>query len=149
MIRATSTLLTLFTLLALAVSAQTQRETQQPTLADQVIEQGKFHFYETKQIRGEEDYTINRTTGGELFVQAKTTLPFAEQDTKPLVTATLRTRADYTPRTFDITGPTLLEIQENTSIQVNGQAASINDRGANKTLNLPPAYFTLSGYVPV
>ena len=114
-----------------------------------MIERGKFRLYETKQIRGEEDYTISRTTGDELFVEAKTTLPFAEQDTKPLVNATLRTKADYTPRTFDINGPTLLEIKENTSVQVSGQTASVQDRGQSKSLTLPAAYFTLSGYVPV
>src|SRR5689334_6751143 len=149
MIRANSTLFILFTLFSLSVSAQAQEKTPQPKSADQVIEQGKFHFYETKQIRGEEDYTITRGTDDELLVQAKTTLPFAEQDTKPAVTATLRTGADYTPHTFEINGPTLLEIQENTSVQVRGKTATINDRGTNETLNLPPAYFTFSGYVPV
>jgi len=149
MIRANSTLLILCTLLSLGVSAQAQRKTRQAKPLGQVIERGKFRFYETKQIRGEEDYTISRTTDDELFVQAKTTLPYAEQDTKPLVNAMLRTKADYTPRTLEIKGPVLLDIQENTSIQVRGQAASIKDRGSNKTLNLPLAYFTLSGYVPV
>src|ERR1051325_1987348 len=115
----------------------------------QVIETGKFHFYETKQIRGEEDYTVSKTTGGELLIQAKTSMPFAEQDTKPLVNATLRTKADSTPRTFEIKGPTLLEIEENTSIEIKDQTANVQDRGKNETLNLPPVYFTLSGYVPV
>jgi len=115
----------------------------------QVIETGKFRFYETKQIRGEEDYTISRTADGELLVEAKTTMPFSEQDTKPLVSATLRAKMDFTPRTFEIKGPTLLEIEENTSFQVNGQIANIQDRGRNQTLKLPTVYFTMSGYVPV
>lgn len=149
MIRGNSTLLILCTLLSLGVSAQAQRKTSQPKAVDQVIERGKFRFYETKQIRGEEEYTISRTADDTLLVRAKTTLPFAGQETKPLVTATLRTKADYTPRTFLIKGPTLLEIKENTSVQVRGQTANIKDRGRHKTLNLPPAYFTLSGYVPL
>src|ERR1051326_56653 len=144
-----STLLILCTLLSLSVSAQAQTKTPQPKPASQVIEQGKFRFYETKQIRGEEDYTISRSTNDELIVAAKITLPFAEQETKPLVTAMLRTNADYTPRTFDINGPTLLEITENTSVQISGHAASIKDRDKTETLNVPPSYFTLSGYVPV
>ena len=149
MVRAKSTFLILCALLSIAGSAQAQRKTRQRKPVGQVVEQGKFRFYETKQIRGEEHYTIRRTTHDELFVQAKTTLPFAAEDTKPRVSATLRTKADYTPRTFEIKGPTLLDIKENTSIQVRGQAARIRDRGRNHTLNLPPAYFTLSGYVPV
>jgi hypothetical protein len=144
-----SLLLVLCTLLSLVVCAQAQRKTRRPQPAGHVIERGKFRFYETKQIRGEEDYTISRITGDELLIRAKTTLPFAEQDTKPLVNATLRTSLNYTPRTFQIQGPTLLDIEENTSVQIKNEAASIRDRGQNAVLNVPAAYFTLSGYMPV
>src|SRR5262249_11862031 len=112
MIRPSSTLALLFLLLALSGYAKAQ-----------AIETGKFHFYETKQIRGEEDYTITRTSSGDLLVQAKISLPFAGDETKPLVNATLRTKADSTPLTFEITGPTLLDLQENTSVQVKDQSA--------------------------
>src|SRR5690349_24721444 len=113
--RKNSILIIFLTLLSFGISSHAQTKTQEPQAAGQVIERGKFHLYETKQIRGEEDYTITRTTPDELFVQAKTTLPFAEQDTKPLVQAEMRTKADYTQRAFMIKGPTLLEITENTS----------------------------------
>src|SRR5689334_2780784 len=149
MIRAYSILFILCTLLSLAFSTPGQRRTPRASPAAQVIEQGKFRFYETKQLRGEEDYTISRTSGGELLVQAKTTMPFAEQDTKPLVNATLRATADYTPQAFEIKGPTLLEIAENTSVRITGRAASVSDRGAHKSVNVSPMYFTLSGYVPL
>src|SRR3569832_1844550 len=134
MIRANANLVILFTLLSLSISADAQQKTRQPGPAGQVIEQGKFRFYETKEIRGEEDYTISRSKNGEMFVQAKISLPFAEQDTKPKVSATLRTKADYTPRAFQITGPTLLEIQKNTTKQDSDQTTSIRDRGRIKTL---------------
>ena len=51
MIRANPILVILFTLLSLSISAQAQRKTRQP----EVIERGKFRFYENKEIRGEED----------------------------------------------------------------------------------------------
>jgi hypothetical protein len=39
-----------------------------PVGADaQTIENGKFRFYETKQIRGEENYSISRTSNGEFL----------------------------------------------------------------------------------
>src|SRR6185369_9724356 len=145
MIRAKHILVILLALLSLGISAQAQRKTRQT----QVIDRGKFRFYETKEIRGEEDFTISRGKNDELFVEAKISLPFAEQDLKPKVWATLRTKADDTPRTFQIKGPTLLEIQENTSIQINGQTANIKDLGRNKTLKLSAPFFTLSGYVPL
>lgn len=138
MVRAKLTLLVVCTLLLLGGNVRAQ-----------VIESGKFRFYELKQTRGEEDYTITRTSSGELLVQAKTTLPFAEQEAKPLVNATLRTKAEFTPLAFEIKGPTLLDIEENTSVQVAGGTASVSDRGKSETHKVPPAYFTLSGYVPV
>ena len=112
-------------------------------------ESGKFHFYETKQIRGEEAYQITDSPNGELIVQAKTDMPFAEQDNKPLVNATLRTTKDFTPLSFSIKGPTLLEIQEDTSITIQGQTATVRDRGQNKSVAVPQNFFTMSGYVPL
>jgi imidazolonepropionase-like amidohydrolase len=149
MSRTSHILIILFSLISLGISAQAQRKTRPSEPAGQVIERGKFRFYETKEIRGEEDYTISRSKNDELFVQAKISLPLAQEDTKPKVRATLRAKADYTPRTFQIKGPTLLEIRENTSVRINGHAASIRDRGRNKILKLSSTYFTLSGYVPV
>lgn len=113
------------------------------------IESGKFRFYETKQIRGEETYQITQAPNGELIVQAKTDMPFAEQENKPLVNATLRTAKDFTPLSFAIKGPTLLELQEDTSITVQGQMANVQDRGQNKSTPVPRSFFTMSGYVPV
>jgi imidazolonepropionase-like amidohydrolase len=121
-----------------------------PVGADaQTIENGKFRFYETKQIRGEENYSISRTSNGELLIQAKTDLPFAEQEKKPLVNGTLRTSADFTPQNFEIKGPTLLEIEENTSVVVQGKTANVQDRGNNATASVPAKFFVLSGYVPL
>src|SRR6476660_3860512 len=78
------------------VNAQSASPSQ-PTAAT-VIESGKFHFYETKQIRGEENYQINKSATGELTLTTKIDLPFAEQDNKPQVSASLRANADYTPQ---------------------------------------------------
>src|SRR5436190_14618363 len=86
----------------------------------QIIESGKFRFYETKQIRGEETYEITRSATGELILTAKTDMPFAEQEKKPLVNVTLRTSSDFTPQVFQIKGPTLLELEENTSVMIQG-----------------------------
>src|SRR2546423_6936237 len=114
-----------------------------------LIESGKIRFYETKQIRGEETYQINQSAGGELVLQVKTDMPFAEQDKKPLVNVTLRTRKDFTPESFAIKGPTLLEIEEDTSINVRENTASVQDRGQNNSITVPSNFFTMSGYVPV
>src|SRR5687768_15940317 len=98
--------------------------------ADSVlIDSGKIRFYETKQIRGEETYQINQSPNGDLIVQTKTELPFAQQDKKPLVNAILRAAKDLTPQSFEIKGPTLLDLEEATSITIQGKTATIQDRG--------------------
>lgn len=130
-------------------TAQTRPKPASARTASSPIETGKFHFYETKQIRGEETYEIRRADNGQLTIQAKTDMPFAEQENKPLVNATLLTNADFTPQSFETKGPTLLEIEENTSVAIHGKAANVQDRGRNTTAAVPDKFFTLSGYVPV
>ncbi len=115
----------------------------------EIIESGKFRFYELKQIRGEETYEISRSAAGELQLTAKTEMPFAEQENKPLVNVTLRTIADFTPRAFEIKGPTLLELEENTSVVIQGAAAKVQDRGRETSLTVPKNFFVMSGYVPL
>src|ERR1044072_1739257 len=115
----------------------------------QVIDSGKIRFYETKQIRGEETFQINQLPNGDLSLEAKTELPGVDQEKKPLVNVTLRTAKDVTPTSFTIKGPTVLEIEEDTSITIQGKTAGIQDRGQNKSVEVPRNYFTMSGYVPV
>ncbi|HEU4433984.1 MAG TPA: hypothetical protein VFR51_11445, partial [Pyrinomonadaceae bacterium] len=112
-------------------------------------ETGKIRFYETKQIRGEETYQITKSPNGELIVQAKTDLPFAEQEQKPLVNLTLRTTKDLTPLSFSVKGPTLLDLEEDTSITVQGTTANVLDRGQNKSVQTPRNFFTMSSYLPL
>ena len=113
------------------------------------IESGRFRFYETKQPRGEETYQIRADANGEITIQARTELPFAEQEKKPLVNATLRTKFDFTPLAFEIKGPTLLDIDEDTSVTIQGNTAKVQDRGTANTIDVSRNFFTLSGYVPL
>ena len=131
--------------------AQTQANSQNAsrTSSSVLVDSGKIRFYETKQIRGEETYQIDQLPNGELIVHAKTDLPFAEQEKKPIVSATLRTAKDLTPQSFAIKGPTLLEIEEDTSVTVQGKTATVQDRGQNRSVELPQNFFAMSGYVPV
>ena len=127
--------------------AQAQNSANPPSTT--AIESGKIQFYETHQIVGEENYQLSQSSNGELVLQAKTELPFAGQDKKPLVNVTLRTAKDLTPQSFAIKGLTLLELEEDTSITVLNNTATVQDRGQNKPVQLPRNFFTMSGYVPV
>lgn len=139
----------LFKLIIFALPLVFAANVAQTTVSPVVVESGKFRFYEIKQSRGEETYQINQTANGELTVQVKTDLPFAEQETKPLVNATLRTTKDFTPQSFAIKGPTLLEIEEDTSVTVQEKTATVQDRGRNTSVAVPANFFTMSGYVPL
>src|SRR5215813_10074485 len=124
--------------LSAAYSASGQpRSPRFPAKASETIETGRFRFYETKTLRGEETYIIERAPDGRLFVNSKTAMPFAEQEKKPLVTAMLHTQPDLTPLAFETKGPTLLEIEENTTVVVQDNSANVADRGAQNTRELP------------
>ena len=129
------------------VSVQSQSRSKEAVVA--VIESGKLQFYETKQIRGEENYEIKKSATGELTLTTKTDLPFAEQDNKPQVSASLRMSADYTPQSFQIKGPTLLDLEEDSSVLIQGDGAKIQDRGHDSAVTVSKNIFTMSGYVPV
>jgi imidazolonepropionase-like amidohydrolase len=141
-------LCSLVTLLICGV-ANAQSKSPSAETAPSIIESGKFRFYETKQIRGEESYEITRSPTGELLLTAKTDMPFAEQEKKPLVNVTLRTNADFTPRAFQIKGPTLLDLEENASVVIEGPVAKVQDGGRDSTAKVPKNFFVMSGYVPV
>src|ERR1051325_1110524 len=128
-------------------SVHSQSRSNEAALA--VIESGKLRFYETKQIRGEENYEIKKSATGELTLTTKTDLPFAEQDNKPQVSASLRMSADYTPQSFQIKGPTLLDLEEDSSVLIQRNSAKIQDRGRDSTALVSKNFFTMSGYVPV
>ena len=120
------------------------------SLADaQVTESGKIHFYDYKELRGEETYQITQSANGELTVAARTELPGIDQENKLLLNLTLHTTKDFTPRSFSIKGPTLLEIDEDTSVNIQNTSATVRDRGQNTSVQLPRTFFTMSGYLPL
>ena len=113
-----------------------------------VIETGKFRFYETKQMQGEETYELKRAADGSLETTTKIDLPYMGEEEKPSLRATLQTQADLTPIKFQIQGTRPLGIAINTQIAVHGNAATItldrtpaNARGREVTV--PKNFFAL------
>src|ERR1051326_2415261 len=138
-----------FSIILVALGSRFTVQAQRSEDAASVIESARIRFYETKQIRGEENYQITKAAGGELILTVKTELPFAEQETKPSVNTTLRMRPDLTPTSFETKGPTLLDLEESSSISIDGKSATVQDRGSNAKVDLTRNFFTMSGYVPV
>ena len=115
----------------------------------QAIETGKFRFYETKQPRGEETYEIRRGSDGSLIVHAKTDLPSMGEEKNPSLTAILQTKPDLTPKSLELKGIKPLEVDINTSVQVQGKTATVHDGGQSNQAPVPEQFFTLGGYLPV
>lgn len=117
------------------------------------IEIGKFHFYETKQIRGEESYELKRAADGSLDATAKVDLPFmGEEEARPALSATLRTKPDLTPLSFHVDGLRPIGDRINTSISVNGNSATVNTsvpESSSREVAAPKTFFAFGGYVPV
>ena len=145
----TKSMLVSLSLLVAASLTQTVVNSQSEKPMSSGVESGKIRFYETHEIRGEENYLITQSPNGDLTLEVKTDLPFAGDEKKPLVNATLRTGKDLTPQSFAIKGSTMLEIEEDTSITVENKTATIKDRGQNTSVTVPANFFTMSGYVPV
>lgn len=122
----------------------------QIALTAQTIETGKFRFYETGQMIGEETYQLRRTNNGGLILNAKTALPFVGQDKKPLINTALRMKADLSPQSFVSRGIAALELEENTSISVQGKTARVKNSGkSNANVDVADNFFTLNRYLPV
>ena len=142
----------IFTLLTInsAVSAQTTSRQSRP--ASKVIETGKFRFYETRQVKGEETYEIKRTSDSSLEASAKIDLPYMGEEEKPALRATLITRNDLTPTSFQIEGTRPLGVPIKTTIIVHDNVATINREGSSepsRPVAAPKTFFTFGGYVPV
>lgn len=120
---------------------------------DQLVVQGKFRIYDTKQVQGEESYEIRQSGSRqtkELRATAEINFPFMGEDEKPKVKATLRALGDLTPKSYEIKGLTPLEIAIDTSINVEGLTATVREAGAPaSTVNVTEKFFTFGSYLPV
>jgi imidazolonepropionase-like amidohydrolase len=130
-----------------------------PQPSPKVIEAGKFRFYETKQLMGEENYEIKRGAAGTLEATTKIDLPFMGEEQKPSLTAVLRMKTDLTPQTFEINGIRPLGVEINIAVSIKGNTAtigSVNPKAGSgsptvrgREVAVPERFFTFGGYVPV
>ena len=68
----------LFVLSLLFAAGLTRVNSHDANQTGVVIESGTFRFLELKQIRGDETYKLSQSSNGELILDARTALPFAE-----------------------------------------------------------------------
>jgi imidazolonepropionase-like amidohydrolase len=138
------------------VLAQQRNQSQ---LSSTVIETGKFQFYETKLVQGEETYEITSAADGSREITAKTDLPdMQEEEPKPWLQANLRTGNDLSPSSFQIKGIRLLGVPINLAISVDQKAATASvatpdaasgDPTLRGTVPVAKNSFVFGGYLPV
>ena len=143
----TKSILVSLSLLVAASLTQTVVNSQSEKSTSSSVESGKIRFYETHEIRGEENYQITQSPNGDLTLEVKTDLPFAGDEKKPLVNATLRTARDLTPQSFAIKGSTMLEIEEDTSVTVENKTALEMDKLLVEQLDLEQNSFAFFHHV--
>ena len=153
-------LLLLFTLPFQDVSVQAIHptpKTQRRSHTDQLIDTGKFRIYELNLPQGEETYEIRRNNAGLTTVSAEINLPFMGEQ-KPKLNATLRTKADLTPESFQLKGVKPSDVPVDTFITIEQTTALVNDSNSKeqgsptlrtRQLPVPQKFFTYGGYVPV
>lgn len=129
----------IFLFLLFIFAVQTQAQTAP------VIESGKFRLHKFEQEIGEETYEITRE-GDSLLV--KSNFKFTDRGSPVPLTATLKTKQNLTPESFEIKGNTARGSTIDTSIRINENSASIREGKENRTANVPSRFFTIAGYAP-
>jgi len=112
----------------------------------QPIESGKFRLHKFEQPIGEETYTITRV-GDSLVINSN--FEFTDRGRKVPLSATLKTRQDLTPESFNIKGSVSRFSTIDSSVEINGNSATIREDKNTHQATTPERFFAISGYAPV
>ncbi|HXU38648.1 MAG TPA: amidohydrolase family protein [Blastocatellia bacterium] len=113
--------------------------------ATQVIERGKFRFFDTKQPQGEESYEI--TNANDTIVVRSQLELTSEQ--KISLTAALTLRTDLTPMAFEIKGTMPSGVKTDSGVDIQGQIAVVREGNQTTRMTLPARFFAISSYAPI
>jgi len=109
------------------------------------IESGKFRLHKFEQPIGEETYTIAKENSG---VIVTSDFKFTDRGTEVPLTAELHAQQDLTPISFRINGKVSRFSSIDSSIEINGKAASIREGAKTRQASVPQNFFTIAGYAP-
>jgi imidazolonepropionase-like amidohydrolase len=113
------------------------------------IEQGVFRLHKIAQPIGEERYTISADSGGGQRIASE--FAFVDRGTRVPLIATLRTRDDGSPWSFELAGNVSRESKIDVAVTVRDAHAEIVADGVHHTRALTTGQprFTIDGYAPV
>jgi len=109
-------------------------------------ETGRFRLHKFEQAIGEETYMITRAGDG---LELSADFQFTDRGGKVPLKASMKAAADYTPRSFEISGKTSRSSTIDDTVTVNGRNAQIREGKQTKEASAPKEYFTIAGYAPV
>jgi imidazolonepropionase-like amidohydrolase len=133
-------LLSLAFVLALAAQARSQN-----AAGAAVVESGKFRLHKFEQPIGEETYEVARE-GDSLVV--KSHFKFTDRGSPVPLETTLRTKQNLTPESFEIRGKTSRGSTIDTSVEIEGDSATIREGKETRRAAVPARFFTIAGYAP-
>ena len=112
----------------------------------QIVERGKFRIYKLQYPVGEESYEVRRE-GDALLMRSKFEINYLGDAVA--LDATLRTRRDLSPETFEIKGRTSTRSEIDTSVEIREGKASVREGQQTRTVKLDGRAFPTGGLLPV
>src|SRR5215470_3035391 len=134
-------------ILLMAVAGAISSPTKgQETTNPQVVEEGKFRLHKFEQAIGWESYQITKNGNG---LAVKTEFIFNDRGTDVPLTASFKSKNDWTPIQFEIKGKNSRLSTIDRAVEVSGEQIRVRDREEWKEGETPRQFFTVSGYAPV
>jgi imidazolonepropionase-like amidohydrolase len=113
--------------------------------APPAIEQGTLRLHYVQKPIGIERYRIAQDGGA---LQLSADFDFTDRGGRVQLSATLRTKSDFTPLRYTATGKSYRFVNVDSDVTVNGTSATVHADGADRRVALPPLFFTVDGYAP-
>jgi imidazolonepropionase-like amidohydrolase len=109
------------------------------------IERGTLRLHYVQKPIGYERYEIAREQDA---WRLSSDFDFTDRGGRVQLTATLRTKPDFTPVLFRAKGKSYRFVNVDSEVQVDGTDAVVRADGVEQRVTLPPRFFTVDGYAP-
>src|SRR6185295_9654502 len=116
-----------------------------PDQASDAVERGTLRLHYVQKPIGEERYEIVRDGDG---LRLTSDFDFTDRGGRVQLAATLRTRADYTPRSFQAKGKSYRFVNVDSDVTIDGRDARVRADGGDARVRLPERFYTVDGYAP-
>ena len=109
------------------------------------IERGTLRLHYVQKPIGYERYEIVRDGDA---LKLSSDFNFTDRGGRVQLTATLRTRVDFTPLSFKASGKSYRFVNVDSDVRIDGSDAIVKADGAESRVTLPAPFYTVDGYAP-